>query len=1125
MSLHEERAWRESNKIRKEREPNRVKRLLRRAGQHPIALAAIIGLFILILWIACKEFSLYWLIPFGQANDGANSLAGFSAIWTIQATLAAVVYPIVIGFITLFLQQRSAGKAFIYLYLLESGAIAAGTSSLALVAVMGGEYLAAPRYGFHWLRPWITVDAMWLLFNALLTIYFVYITFEFLRDDLQQEIIEDYGVCEVLPREVHQLNIFRLSLEIQDRGWVPVPRVGASDASSSESPQVLIGPFAFLGGKESGTLRLPRTSILEDIRVPLLRLAVMLWMGRAGKGGARTGRNSQPQLERSALIVPLAAGMPYENTIPLFLVKDGPPTLAIERLLLRASLRFKRTKRRVPYFTTQEILDELAADARVAVERLNAGDFRRAFGVLTSFHRLLIGASLYSLADGDYSSVALLSSTNVVFPRPLHALWAEVYRAIFEVAVKSLPSDPTFFYEICNTGARLASEELQLSPTEIRSYLYIVTANQAYQLGEWWSARVEEQGRTRHGPNEVASLRPPFSRTYEAAMSRFVSGWEGMRPDVPRAAESNSTHPVWPRFSDAVTLFEEHLFLTSRMLLAAVRRGDLVASEWLGDVLMKWPDPLSMENISAALFGKGAFITTAHIRKGWEWILNDLALDETRLRFKGSDDALRRGVIIVALKNLWSDVRIVTIELLLRWADENPKVDTRSEKSLAQRIGLGLLRGEKWRAGGTTSRSNGDINAKDFLDATIRQYATDGQELSGYGGRFAQLVAGALEMEQPSMIPGRIYSSFGVDDISALRDEQLLLLALLSAQQWSASEGLFEQLEKWLIKQYQSVDVCEAEARRWIERLNEKDGDFVRKLAALLAVLKSRAEAEVCIEHLLDALRLVVGEIGTRRDAKIVSGDVDPTRLKQLAEFASLTAFRPTSGEFPLQLFEDVAIVAQPLQEFSLIQRGVRKGELTRSQVVTRAVNEKEYWARAMALQVGAVVLADVLAASVKREVYVPDGNSYWLALEQESARIVEQGGEPILLLENPTIPAWVWRWQNAPFQEDNKLPDGLAVRRETSGEQGYLCHFNGIAVYHAPIQSGRSAVLSRKVFNRVCFRDYGGGLLVSVNHETHEDSPLLVDLRFAFSRAVEVGSGGGAWLVYGDVVREGSSV
>ena len=141
----------------------------------------------------------------------------------MQATLAALVYPIVIAFVTVFLQRRPAAEAFVHLYVLDSGALAAGLSSLALVLVMAVQYFLLPTYGAAWLPMWVALDSGWFLVNAVLTTYFLFRTVEFLRPEVQLNVVRRYAVSVALPRDVMRLNSFQVLAQAQKNCWIPAP--------------------------------------------------------------------------------------------------------------------------------------------------------------------------------------------------------------------------------------------------------------------------------------------------------------------------------------------------------------------------------------------------------------------------------------------------------------------------------------------------------------------------------------------------------------------------------------------------------------------------------------------------------------------------------------------------------------------------------------------------------------------------------------------------------------------------------------------------------------------------------------------------------------------------------------
>ena len=70
----------------------------------------------------------------------------------------------------------------------------------------------------------------------------------------------------------------------------------------------------------------------------------------------------------------------------------------------------------------------------------------------------------------------------------------------------------------------------------------------------------------------------------------------------------------------------------------------------------------------------------------------------------------------------------------------------------------------------------------------------------------------------------------------------------------------------------------------------------------------------------------------------------------------------------------------------------------------------------------------------------------------------------------------------------------------------GYICTFNDIEVFVAPIQPGRSILLARETFKAVTFSEFEGDRFVETTFEECDDNKLLVDLKIKFSRKVDLG-------------------
>lgn len=107
-------------------------------GSHPIIFAALIGIVCTILALVClpAPYPEWIVIHFPDLPADYTHAAFFGTIWTVQATLIALVYPIVLTFVPILLQRRASSKFALGFYMRDSAVLPAGTSSLALLVVL-----------------------------------------------------------------------------------------------------------------------------------------------------------------------------------------------------------------------------------------------------------------------------------------------------------------------------------------------------------------------------------------------------------------------------------------------------------------------------------------------------------------------------------------------------------------------------------------------------------------------------------------------------------------------------------------------------------------------------------------------------------------------------------------------------------------------------------------------------------------------------------------------------------------------------------------------------------------------------------------------------------------------------
>lgn len=1095
----EERDWARSNKIRRRYRLALIERELLFAGEHPLRFVLSLALLQGLLLCLADRVPADWLVPLWGGWSTEEHLAYFSTVWGIQATLVALVYPIVIAFVAVFLQRRPTAESFISVYLLDSAGLAAGLSSLALVLMMSIQYLLQSTRGVDVLAAWTALNTCWLILNAALTTFFLYRTVEFLLPEVQRRVISRYLVNVALPRDVARLNGFQV-LAASMHG-LPVHLYGEKEPP--EGPRLLLGTSMLRGGTTEVSARVSSPSILWDLKLWLVRLVVWSWSRRAHayrvpEENSRTARPKQWPL----LVLPMKPGAAFKDALVLAQVHDGPSLKNWERLVLRMATKVIKESDQRQGVVVDSVLAEMSREARQAAASGDNDRFEEAYSWLVAIHRLLLGASITRDVDGNVSSWALLPDITFFFNRSLHEKWVESYRGVFEVAVDVFAVHPYPLRRLCGLLNRLRGEELDNSPREIREHILQFQPVLMYLLGRWWERRIGEQGSRSLGPNTSELLLPPLRGQYDEVLSQFVGGWENGRPDLPSRHLGTE---AW-NWKEAQSLSESsvlHLEETARMLLSAAYRGDKAAAEWFADVLTKWWDKYGDGVEPYMVYSKAEFITLDYLGLEWEAVSDEFGFSTDQMPgVREGQVELQQSVYRTALRNFWTDIRLLVVELLVDWASDLGEEDC--GRSLSLYIATGLLAGRQWRDGGSVADSFERLSAADYFVAKVRQFAASGEWRGGYVGRLDSFVERTKNLERPSMIGSRVYVFGGADDVRSLRKSQLYVWAALTSGTWSVPRVIGWQVNKWLRTQYGSIDVLLRQLDSWLNQLSELSEPVHHVVKHLRATARPMAAPDGSWKTLADSLRSVKESIESVRAEALAAEPIDQDRLKEISLAASSTGFGKSTAEFPVHLF-DIQSTPDDLEPYSLRYKKVGKGELTRVEMDQRAINEAETYARTLAENVAWVVLSDVLRLAEVETQTVANAESYWLALQQASADISSRGDAAILILENPTLPRWIWDWQHEGYESKYPRPDGLRVQRREGQGRGYLCHFNEIAVYFAPLPPGESLLLPRGSLKRLEFTEFFKDCFVKSDATPRPDASTLVDLSLTFARKVHV--------------------
>lgn len=264
-------------------------------------------------------------------------------------------------------------------------------------------------------------------------------------------------------------------------------------------------------------------------------------------------------------------------------------------------------------------------------------------------------------------------------------------------------------------------------------------------------------------------------------------------------------------------------------------------------------------------------------------------------------------------------------------------------------------------------------------------------------------------------------------------------------------------------------------------------------------------EARVALTAVIDELLLLLTQ--AHREA-LESLPIDLQRLQEIGHWASNLAFSRETGGFPLDIFEHITITDNtPLKRFSVIIQRMNKGELTSPRCAQTAGGEETHFANTVRDVVAARVLGQVLAKLTIKEIPAPTPEAYWLQVKAYAEETRSQGLTPILLVENPTIPDWIWEWQHPPYDgSPSENPPDLTVTRDMKrGTDAYQCSFNGIEVYSIPVQNSGSILLVKETMNKLNFRKFAEGKFVEVATQVVEGDATLVNLVLNWEMEVEV--------------------
>ncbi len=662
----------------------RMRRVVLWGAYHPIAFALLAAALSGGIALAATGGNAVWRrlpsIESPTLKEGFD-LAAFTGVpWSVQATIVALVYPIVVSFIALMLQRRAHSTIALRVYVLDSAVVPAGASSIGLLLAMSCQYFATPYVSHEFLATrmaeGLIFNCFWLALNVLLAGFFLSRTVRFIQDDEARQAFTRLAVHTVLRAELPGALTQQFVVNAPEERW------GYSSEAKQEehAPQVHVYSM-WTDGNTEVNLHLRDKRVLSDVHLHLLKVVAWSWTRRARS--QTLDRNKRGPV----IFFPPKVGVSTSGEVKLCVVKHGPSLTWFERILVRCAFVYRPARAGTLSLTAEAMLTEVASEVESLAEQHRYSAAVDTLGVLLELHKTLLLACVAD-EDGTAQNAAMIfSSQYKMGARPLDTEWLTPYREISRVAVDLLGKDPGLFRKVAHVPASLAMS-LPIRPEKLIVDSFLVGSNLTYQLGAWWIRHAQES--IAPGTTAFTGVLPqPRGQIYEQAVVDFIGAWGALYLGMPDRSKSTD-EDVWLALAARAQILVSHIEFSAELFLNAMSRGDEVAATWFYENLIKWcgnrAHELRHEDPDFAPTLRRVGLSIAD--KSWADAQRYLWDGETPVSIEFAESALN-----LAIRRYWETVRLFVALLLVHRAGDNAGPDTREIRFAANLIQARALKG------------------------------------------------------------------------------------------------------------------------------------------------------------------------------------------------------------------------------------------------------------------------------------------------------------------------------------------------------------------------------------------------------------------------------------------------
>lgn len=1060
------------------------------------------------IYLAIFQSSLIIAIdPAKGIFDPNNLLTYFNALWGIQAAVMALVYPIVISFVTILLQRQHGSDAYLEIYLNTSAARSSVARSLVLVFLMGVQYLSLMFVGTH-IKPemplyWLMLDGLFFLDNMASAIWFLHATFAFLSRHSQDELVKRYTIGIAWPREIFQNLASYMFANSTYLGLLPVK--GFGDGEAENEPQAICLPLGTDKGSTEVSVLIKGSKQLVDVRFRFLAWAVKSWRKRVMISVHPKQRDETSSFKEPLITFPLVMNSTYTGSVPLCIIRNSPSLTWGERLLIKHSFRFQQKvlSESGVNITPSGMIEQLASELLHSIRSERSQDFERARNSLVGLFASLVKAGDYATDSGQYNNYSSLRDSAYFSHSAFYERWLMELRDPIKEAAEYCLTDSMILQSIAYIPYKLVGVLDHERHRAIIIYSFEYWSLLCRFVVNRWAKVIEEQGEFKHSYCEPSRLRPPFQGHYEKAVKGLLASWEA----IPNYAlyKSRDKSVDWKSLcASGLSWLPNHLNSLIGSFFYFAHAGDETGANRFLDGILNWLatyDSSNTAQYSRYEIQNYEAIELSVVSQSWENVKKKHIIDDPVF----PQNTVPKTIFSIAIASYWRDISLIACCILLRWS-----VSKAEPGAFLVSLAKHLLDGSSPHEEDRQGRFMPIKSADEIVYIMLRQRMGYSSELTSFTWLFDNLIDEAFSLDKPDQMSGRIYTSGGSDDISSLGSELLLSLMYKTSsggngEQWHLSNTLLSFVSNQVTTGNWDGERLASLFEEWIGLIKNTDFAKYRKpFLALLPGLKdtdfdSRREAVTNeLEALLERAR------GTR-DQLIIDAQIDQELLQNIGEWSSKSSFTP-DGNLPLPFFNKIEPASATFKGKYLLITNANKARYTKPQLEAPPINEREWFSRTVADRVAVGVLSEVLQKMQFNIFSASSPEQYWRLVMQFATQAESSHYTPVLLSSEYSDPEWLRDWLNLyQFSGVASRPNDMRVLRKDNMPKGYRGNLNNVEVYSVPIEEGASYLMMKESFSSMKYHEYEKSRFVDVTAEPVEEKPLLVNLRLEWQMEVNV--------------------